>query len=547
MKSYLKFLLFLSLCIMVVEGHAFSLQIMPDSIKYDQRGDTSFKYSEKDIVIKDFKPSKKWITINRRGFDAKRYYSEKEEAEYAIAMVDNQLALWENILSQTESLKKRLGKAISTDSDIKIINMIVNDEDLDFDMIEPLAEQSNKSDWKISYTWKFGSAKIKEVLYNKSILNKLKTELTSKREKDRQVIAEDLKKGIISKKLKPHLDELQKRAAKIVKAGPEIAENKVKDLKSESQIFDYAGQMRKTDDRLYDVTLTDTILNPLYKDFLPDFYRSKDFAKLQKVDQKTIINYLWKRHHQPLDKGWEWYDKIQKKKKEQSYPVSVTYYYTDSLPQYRFKSYECYHGYKRTTMGMAAFNDRGELIRIIDSGLWHYDSPSFVYSNPRFVGFYQIAYKENEYDIHSAGKDVNHYIKVQLDLEKMTAVEEAASDRAAERMANAFVGSMTDKMKYGNSKKGKVAQRKRAADFISGMSQGALKGVNEGLSWFEQIGKDYWDRYLQHGPYSVERLSDTSFRLIYTDLDLKPAFEVIIEYTTIAPYKVQDKFTVKKL
>lgn len=497
----------------------------------------------KDIVIKGFEPSKKWLTISRIGFDFKRYNSEKKEAEYAIAMVDNQLALWENILSQTESLKKRLGKAISTDSDTQIINMIINDEDLDFNMIEPLAEQSNKSDWKISYTWKFGKAEGKEVLYNKTILNKLKTELTSKREKDRQEIEEDLKKGIISKKLKPHLDELKKRAEKIVKAGPEIAENKINNIKDNFPIFDYTGQMRKTDDRFYNEILTDTILNPLYKDFLPDFYRTKDFAKLQKDDQERVIKYLWRQHHQPLDKDWEWYDKIQKKEKEQSYPVSVTYYYTDSLPQYRFKSFEC----DNSRSGKAAFNEKGELIRIIDSNFLHYGSQTFKYSNPEAVGFYQIAYKDNEYDIHSAGKDVNHYIKVQLDLEKMTAAEKAASDRAAEKMANAIVGAMYDNMKYGNSKKGAAAQRQRAADFLGGMSQGALKGVNEGLSWFEQIRKDYWDRYLKHGPYSVERLSDTSFRQVYVDQNLKPVFEVIIEYSSSAPYEVQDKFTVRKL
>lgn len=547
MKSHLKFLLFLSLCIMALEGHAYRVQIMPDSIKYDQRSDPSFKYSEEDIEIEDFKPSKKWITINRFGFDFKRYNSEKKEAEDAIAMVDNQLELWKSLLEQAESLKSRLGKAISKDSDTKIINMIVNDEDLDFDMIEPLAEKPYGSDWQISYTKRIVSQEIKLILFNRSILNNLKTELTPKRDKDRQEIEEDLKKGIISKKLKPHLDELKKRAEKIVKAGPEIAENKINNIKENFPIFDYAGQMKKPYSGYYMETLTDTILNPLYKDFLPDFYRSKDFAKLQEDAQETIINYLWRRNHQALNKGWEWYDKIQKKEKEQSYPVSVTYYYTDSLPQYRFKSYECRHGSEKTTSGKAAFNEKGELIRIINSDLWHHYSSDFVYSNPRYVGFYQIAYKENEYDIHSAGKDVNHYIKVQLHLEKMTAAEEAASNRAAERMANAMVGSMVDQMKYGNSKKGKVAQRKRAADFVGGMLSGGLKGVNEGLSWFSQIQEDYWNRYLQHGPYSVERLSDTSFRLVYADQDMKPVFEVIIEYSSSAPYEVQDKFTVRKL
>lgn len=520
---------------MALGSPAFNLEIDPDSIIYDQNSDPSFRYSKGEIRITSFEPHEKRFTKKRMGPDLKRYNSDKKAVEDSIALTESQVAFWQNLVLEIESLKKRLGKPVAMEADSKIILMIVNDEDLDFDKLSGLAQdvkwKEHGKGWRISYSKTLKlmhSVETLNDLYTNLSFNKLKAEVSAKRNKDRQIIKQDLEKGIVSKKLNPHLNELLKRAEKIAKVAPMVAETKIAKIKYESPLYPeyrgYGGYFNE--ERMlknYEITLTDTIINPLYKDNLPNLYLNGDLSKFDTDDLERITNFIWRANHKPLDDGWD-----------------AAYH------QLKLQSFSCYHGNRHSTSGKAAFNSRGELIRIVEPYLWSPYFQDFEYYDPRAVGFYQIAYKNNEYDIHSAGKDVNHYIKIQTDLEGLTAAEEAAQDRAAEKMAGALVGSMTDNMKYGNTKKGREAQRKRAADFVGGMSQGTLKGLS-GLNWLNQIQEDYWNRYIQRGPYLVERIDNTSFRLVYADEDLTPAFEMIIKYSSPVPFEVQDIIIVKEL
>lgn len=138
-------------------------------------------------------------------------------------------------------------------------------------------------------------------------------------------------------------------------------------------------------------------------------------------------------------------------------------------------------------------------------------------------------------------------MRVGLGLDKLTGKARAQADKAGEEMAKAYGQAIKDDMRYGNSKKGKAAAQKNAANFFGAMlSAAAANHDDAGSGWFSQIKNDYWD-ILKLGPYRMERINDTCIKYIYVNKEMKPIIEMIVDYKTDSPYEVKRTIVTKRI
>lgn len=240
--------------------------------------------------------------------------------------------------------------------------------------------------------------------------------------------------------------------------------------------------------------------------------------------------------------GWEWYDPEDYSDREDcevSYPHYVMYTRYKSHPQYRI-------------IDNKAFDSNGNLVCVIT--IDPNEIKDLTYSFNETVDgsiarqMCVLAYKNNDYDIQSKGQKINHYIKTQLGLEKLTKAELDRQERSAQAIANAMLGSARDKRRYGeHSKKGRAAQNKHAATFFGAMINAAGSYYSsEGADWITQVKSDYQKYFIDQPPYICERVDETSFKLIYADKYANPTYEVICTYVQTEPYEVSINTKVKK-
>ena len=90
--------------------------------------------------------------------------------------------------------------------------------------------------------------------------------------------------------------------------------------------------------RYHEITTTyvDTIENPYYLDKMHEFNWKKDiFEKsYSNISDYRVDNYYVNKV--TGSNGWDWYSESNLKEKEESYPISVRYYYDPEHPAYRF-------------------------------------------------------------------------------------------------------------------------------------------------------------------------------------------------------------------
>lgn len=276
------------------------------------------------------------------------------------------------------------------------------------------------------------------------------------------------------------------------------------------------------------IEVVDTILNSAWRPglFMSRQLKLKNGEGIYSPDDEAIIA------------GWEWLSTESAESKSQNYPVSVEYYLYSSHPEFKVVKNTAW--YKPEYV---VYDSEGQLVSIPK-----YDETKLsmrLESLQKAMRAY--AYQNNEMDIRKAGAHTQHYVKVQSGLEKLTAKEKQASERASTAIANAMLGSMNASMKYGsNSRKGKAAQRKSAAQLMGVLASGSDFYDESGAGWLEDIDTKYDEIFPL--PYKLERTGDTSFRLTYVDSEGKGKFEILTEFKSGAkPFSYKTNYTVNSI
>lgn len=351
---------------------------------------------------------------------------------------------------------------------------------------------------------------------------------TLEKEKDINKATEDFGDGIISKKLSNAINDQIDSSYYATRDADEASRNIRK-----SGIISFVKDKWGKPLSFEDIELIDTIPNPWNRRNL----MLQAIEKNEGGPNQNLYGLLWKDLN---GTEWDWIKDEKSEEKNESYPIRANYKYYSSHPKYRITKDSYNDDY-------LAFDDRGNLTRVIFPKFDMYWQ--FMGRHDSDVGkaIALMAYENNDYDIQSAQPPTLKYVRVQLDLQQLTGKARAQVDKAGDEMAKAFGQAVKDDVRYGNSKKGKAAARKNAANFFGAMLSAASANQDEaGSGWFSQIKHDYWD-ILKLGPYRMERISDTSVKYIYVNKELKPIIEMIVNYETSAPYKVKRTVTAKRI
>lgn len=462
-------------------------------IKYDSRTNgkriEKIKYPSSLIkkLIKNPTPQKEWLLIEREEIDSKAYYKQQQDSinKYRNAL-DQQLTL-DKVVADLQS---RLGEKIANEYDVITISS--------------LAES-------------FGTPK------------------------EIEKIQKDLKKGKISKSLKDLLTRIEPARKNALK----IAEADLSAVTKDWVTFALSKGYPEPEKRF--VERVDTITNPLSYDNIARIIRSGD--QLNYYDG----GYVWMLRTPDFYKGWEWYqreaDEVHNEQNSkilsQSYPHAVDYRSYTSHPEYYI-------------INDIAFDKDGKIIRVLD--FTGDPDEDFFAVRPRYIYCEQDydarvksllcreSYKQNAYNIKSAGQKVNHYVKNQLGLEELTKAEKASNEKRTDAIANAVVGSAKAEAKYGkNSRRAKQEQNKYAAQFLGALIGGNSYYSDEGANWITQVSND-WQKCFHTGtPYKIERINDTTIRATYCDDDTNPIVDLIFSYTNEKPFVAKETITVDKI
>lgn len=213
--------------------------------------------------------------------------------------------------------------------------------------------------------------------------------------------------------------------------------------------------------------------------------------------------------------GWEWVYSDKQTKVEKSYPDYVTYYVAESHPEYGVVS-DC------------IYNMDGKLLRALYCG----EIENRTTVTPEFDALLNevmiVDYNNNKYDIKNEPAKTQEYIQDRLGLKKrqLTAKEKALADE----YANAFTASMT-----ATTQKQRDRANQRGAMAMMGMMFGG-NSDEKGRGYISQLKKDHEPdfKYL----YSIERIDDTSFRLLYMNAEKgQTSYAVKISYVQNGLFK----------
>lgn len=421
-----------------------------------------------------------FVLISRKGDDFKAIKNDSKRLNDSLQNLKRRYEAIETVLPTLVSLRERLGKNIESDIDITNIEGLLKRYD-------------------------FG--------------------------KDKESILKDLGKGKISKKIKDNLDlyiiEIKNLQKEVTKSYNYLRENKEAIIKDNQR----KGK--------YSITLVDTIPNLNNIIVLELLYR-QDVG----VSQREFWNEASKFYNPEWGKAVKEYANKPFGKDYVSvyYPCEAEYYEFDDYPGYAFIEFD----YLDNIPGqaLAVFDPKnGNLVAIANYPPSAIDSQDFDIGGVIGNEILRIAYEEDEYDIQSASKDVQHYVKVQAGMEKLTKAEEQQQDRAAQMVADALLGGSRDNAIYGNTRKGRQQQQKHAKNFFMGLASAELKGTGEGSRWIEQVKKDYNEYFFNKGPLFVKRVSPTSIVALYTDDVLSCGFYLLFEFENNGPFRIKRKVT----
>lgn len=279
--------------------------------------------------------------------------------------------------------------------------------------------------------------------------------------------------GIINKKLVGELEQLSDTLSK------KIEENQLdlKDIRLMS-FYDFAKK-----DSLPKKTISVEIENPYYR---PDYAFSDDDLDIIDLMQQTA--------------GWEWVQGEESEYKSEDYPYSVYYQYYKSHPEYRVRGW--YQGDR-----CQIYDSTGHLVRINRFLREH----SLQDKLTRLLSIRD--FNDDKYNIKSEGNAVNLAVKYELGLLKKP------STKAQNAAAKSMVKAMWNRSGAKTSGSYKAEQRaKRAEDvaFLRTLSAFKLSPAELKASHYvSQLEKDYENKF--ENPYKIERLDNTSFKVIYID------------------------------
>lgn len=352
------------------------------------------------------------------------------------------------------------------------------------------------------------------------ILENVKTK--SNTEKDAKDIEKKLSKGKLSNKAKPYINDLY---TKVRKNKVNIQETiyKLEDLnESDGVVACMRSCFPNKEIVTRMISIKDTII---YQSWRPAMYLNSSKEQIASYDNKEV------------SKGWEWAMSEDNQKKSENFPEPITYYFSNSHPQYRILD-KGYGNNKNWTL----FDNKGNLV-----GVANFMPNDELTEDQEFEQLILAhAYKKNELNIQGYGDHTKHYVKVKSGLENLTAKEKAAQERATSALADAFVSSMKADMRYGrHSKKAKSVGRKSAAKAVGALFSNSGFHDDLGSRWVNEMKGKYKSRVLN--PYKTYRIDNTTFRSVYVDNDGKGLFEIITKFQSDGPYKFKKVYTINSL
>lgn len=257
------------------------------------------------------------------------------------------------------------------------------------------------------------------------------------------------------------------------------------------------------------ITSVSKIINPYYS-------RDRYFANPFKDDGNMV--YLNKLDFKEQISGYEWAEE-KGESIDESYPIRI-----------RYQSYKEHPGIRGVDNYL--FDEKGELKRVKKLLRGYYErteAGEIPTSNIQLRSWdelwdavYKTAYSENLYNIKSENADVQKYIQRIINHTSSETTKKLAQSAANAGMTEAVYGKYSQQARVANQTK-------------LGYAIQVLKEINEtGSNWLEQIRKDYTPDF--QNLHTINRLSDTSFELIYKNADLKPTWKLIVTFDTWKPY-----------
>ena len=279
--------------------------------------------------------------------------------------------------------------------------------------------------------------------------------------------------GIINKKFVEEIKALNDTVSKQI----EDYETDLKNIRSSA--FDYL----ENEDSMPIKTVTVEEQNPYYR---PNYASSSDDLDIIDLLQQTV--------------GWEWVQEEESKYKTEDYPYSVYYQYYESHPEYRVRGW--YQGDRSQI-----YDSTGHLVRINKFLREH----SLQEQVTRLLSIRD--FNNNKYDIKSEGSAVNLAVKYELGILKKP------STKAQNAAAKSVVRAMWNRSGARASGSYRAEQRaKRAEEIALLKTMSAFKmspAETKASHYVSQLEHDYEGKF--RSPYKIERLDDTSFKVIYID------------------------------
>ncbi|MDE5882395.1 MAG: hypothetical protein K2H60_11755 [Muribaculaceae bacterium] len=333
--------------------------------------------------------------------------------------------------------------------------------------------------------------------------------------KDAEKVEKDLKKNKLSKKALPYVSAYLKKNQTDQKDIESLMRrlNNLKEKQGVMLCMKECFPNLSIESRM--IGITDTVLNLGSR-------RAKFLMLLNDTKRSGIWYGVEREDEEAMREKWAWLYQEEKSREEikESYPRSVVYYRYPSHPEYRVKGGDDL---------FKVYDKEGNLLAVSEFNVNLKNL--LTYDDDFTKQIYAYAFKNNEYNIKNDDAHTLHYVKVCAGLEKLTPEEEKYSDKMAQQIADAFLGSMTAEAYYGkNSRQAQAAETKSAAQLLGAVAGGSKYYDSKGAGWIKQVEDNY--KIILDTPYLQERVDDTTFRTIYVGKDGKGLFEVISTYIT---------------
>lgn len=221
--------------------------------------------------------------------------------------------------------------------------------------------------------------------------------------------------------------------------------------------------------------------------------------------------------HREQIAGWEWTATEELVPYEASFPKKEKYHYFKNHPEYAVEEDD---RYARRYL----FDRQGNLTRVVHMTIDELPVPPDWYDFETFI--YREAWANNAYNIKSTSRATQHYLKVRMGLEDLTAAEKAQEAKRDKAMSRAIRQRLNNNLNYGNN--AFTDYLNSQADMRALNTPGGLKSTDDGNHWMQQIRMDYKDVFSR--PYKVERIDGVTFLVTFVDENLVPIYQATYKY-----------------